>query len=100
MEQGYIKIFRSIIDWEWYSDITTTRLYMHLLLKANYKQKIWKGETIDIGELITSLHNLSVETNLSKQQLRTSFEKLKKTGEITIETTNKYSKILEKCVST
>jgi len=94
MEQGYIKIFRSIIDWEWYSDITTTRLYMHLLLKANYKEKIWKGETIGIGELITSLHNLSSETNLTKQQIRTSFEKLKKTGEITIQTTNKYSKII------
>ena len=94
MEQGFIKIFRSIIDWEWYSDITTTRLYMHMLLKANYKEKIWKGETIGIGELITSLHNLSRETNLTKQQIRTSFEKLKKTGEITIQTTNKYSKII------
>jgi len=94
MEQGYIKIFRSIIDWEWYSDITTTRLYMHLLLKANYKEKIWKGETIGIGELITSLHNLSVETNLTKDAIRWSFEKLKKTGEITIETTNRYSKII------
>jgi len=94
MEQGYIKIFRSIIEWEWYSDISTTRLYMHLLLKANYKQKIWRGETIDVGELITSLHNLCVETNLTKQQIRTSFEKLKKTGEITLATNNKFTKIV------
>ena len=94
MEQGFIKIFRSIVDWEWYSDISTTRLYMHLLLKANYKEKIWRGEAIDVGELITSFHNLSEETNLTKQQIRTTFEKLKKTGEITVETTNRYTKIV------
>ena len=94
MEQGFIKIFRSIVDWEWYSDISTTRLYMHLLLKANYKEKIWRGEAIAVGELITSFHNLSEETNLTKQQIRTTFEKLKKTGEITVETTNRYTKIV------
>jgi hypothetical protein len=94
MEQGYIKIFRSIIKWEWYSDVTTSRLYMHILLKANFASKVWQGETVDIGELITSLNNLSFETNLTKQQVRTSLKKLESTGEITILSTTKYTKII------
>lgn len=38
---GYIKLYRQIVDWEWYDDIPTSRLFMHLLLKANYAEREW-----------------------------------------------------------
>jgi len=88
---GWIKLHRSILDWEWYSDVNTSRLFTHLLLKANYKPKNWKGIPVAIGQTITSRDNLSRETGLSIQQIRTSLNKLKSTSDITIKTTSTYT---------
>ena len=40
---GWIKIHREILNWEWYDDINTTRLYVHIQLKASFKDSKWKG---------------------------------------------------------
>lgn len=81
--EGWIKIFRQMIDWEWYKDVPTKTLFIHLLLTANYEDKKWKGITIKRGQLITSLNHLSEETGLSKQQVRTALKKLVATHEVT-----------------
>jgi hypothetical protein len=88
---GWIKLHRSILDWEWYSDANTSRLFTHLLLKANYKPKSWKGIPVDVGQTITSRDTLSRETGLSIQQIRTSLNKLKSTSDITIKSTSTYT---------
>lgn len=90
---GWIKLHRQILDWEWYSDINCSRLFIHLLLTANAKDKTWKGIEVKRGQLITSLQNLSVETGLTLQQLRTAIKKLKSTQEITIKSTSKYTAV-------
>jgi hypothetical protein len=90
---GWIKLHRSILDWEWYSDVNTSRLFTHLLLKANYKPKNWKGIPVAIGQTITSRDTLSRETGLSIQQIRTSLSKLKSTSDITIKSTSKYTSV-------
>ena len=78
-------------EWEWYHDINVSRVYLHLLLTANYDEKRWQGKTILRGQLITSIANLAFATDLSVQQARTAINKLKSTGEITIQSTNEYS---------
>jgi len=93
MQTGWIKLHRSIRDWEWYSDANTCRLFIHLLLKANHDDNEWKGIPIKSGELITGRKVLSQELCLTEQQIRTSIKRLKSTNEITIKTTNKYSLI-------
>jgi len=75
------------MSWEWYDDLNTKCLFIHCLLKANHKGKKWRGETINKGSFITSRSNLSIETNLSEQQVRTALKKLESTNEITIEST-------------
>lgn len=82
MEQGYIKLFRQIVDWEWYDDIPTCRLFIHLLLKVNHADRNWQGKKIERGSCITSLASLSIETSLSVKQIRRALENLSKTGEI------------------
>lgn len=84
-------MYRKLIDWEWYNDPNTLRLFIHLLLKANHKSKNWKGTEIKKGELITGRKVLSKDLFLSEQQIRTSLNKLKSTNNITIKTTNQYS---------
>jgi uncharacterized phage protein (TIGR02220 family) len=65
-------------------------LFVHCLLKANYKNKKWRGIDIKRGSFITSLENLSTETGLSIQQTRTALDKLISTNEITNKSTSHY----------
>lgn len=88
---GHIKIDRKILNWEWYSDYKMVHLFIHLLIKANYKENTWQGIKIKRGQLITGLHKLSGSTGLSVSQTRTCLNKLQTTGEIATEMTNKYT---------
>lgn len=91
MSFGFIAIHRKMVDWEWYCDLNTKSLFIHLLLKANYKRKRWQGNRIDRGQLVTSIKSLSSETGISEQSVRTSLNKLKSTGEITTKSTNRFT---------
>lgn len=86
---GFIKLFRQIVDWEWYDDLPTCRLFIHLLLKANYAERNWHGQTIERGSCITSYATLASETGLSQEQIKRALKNLTKTGEIKRITTNK-----------
>ena len=89
MSTGWIKLHRQLLDWEWYSDINVTRLFLHLMLKANHKDKKYRGTTIKRGQLLTGRELLSSETGLSEQQIRTCLTKLKSTSDVTIKSTSK-----------
>lgn len=82
MNNGWIKLHRSMLDWEWYTDINVCRLFTHMLLKANHKDKNWRGILIKRGQTLTSLNTLESETGLSKSQIRTAIKKLISTREI------------------
>ena len=72
----FIKLNRKILDWEWYKDANTFKLFIHLLLTANVKDKKWQGITIKRGEVVTSLKSLSQQTGLSVQNVRTALNNL------------------------
>ena len=84
MKQGFIKLHRSILEWEWYDDPNTMRLFLHLLLNVNHKDNKWRGITIKKGQKLTSQIKLSEETGLTRQQVRTSLKKLTSTNEVTM----------------
>lgn len=84
----FIKVYRKFMEWEWYTDVNTTKLFIHCLLRANWKSGQWQGIGYNAGEFITSLPSLSNETGLSIQQVRTSLDKLSSTGELTSKTTD------------
>ena len=86
MNKGWIKLHRQFLEWEWYDDPNTLRLFLHCLLKANHKDKKYRGDLIKRSTFVSSLEVLAFELNLSTQQIRTSLSKLEKTGEI-----NRYS---------
>jgi ribosomal protein S17 len=87
MSIGFIKLHRKIIEWEWYSDVNVCRVFLHLLLTANFENKKWQGIDISRGQIITSLEKLGKSTTLTIQQVRTALTKLKSTHEITIKAT-------------
>lgn len=88
---GWIKIHRVLLDWEWYTDPNTMRLFIHLLLNANNEPKKWKGIDLKPGELVIGRVQLAKDLKLSERKIRTSMERLKSTKEIAIKSTNKYS---------
>lgn len=81
----FIQLHRHILEWEWYNDDKIFRLFLHCLLKANWKDKKWRWEIIKRWSFITSLDSLSKETGLSIQNVRTVLNKLKLTDELTKE---------------
>lgn len=83
---GWIKLHRQIVDWEWYTDHNTFRVFIHLLLTANHKDKKYRGIELKAGSIVTSRDILSMSTGLSVRQIRTALDKLKSTNELTIKT--------------
>ena len=88
MNKGFIQLHRSLLEWEWYDDKNTKILFLHCLLKANYKDKNYRGKTIKRGSFLTGRDVLKNELGLSVQQIRTSLTKLKSTNEITIKSSS------------
>lgn len=86
---GFILLHRSMVDWEWYTDSNTSRLFFHLLLKANWEDKMWQGMEIKRGQLFTSLDSLADGIVATKMQIRVALNKLKSTREVNTITTRK-----------
>lgn len=89
--QGFIVLFRSLLDWEWYQDANTMRVFIHCLLRANHQPKKWKGIVIPRGSFVGSIATLSTELNVSEKAIRTAIDHLKKTGELATKSTNKFT---------
>lgn len=90
LEGGFILLHRSILRWEWYGDLNTARLFIHLLLTVNYEPQRWQGIAVERGQRVASLAKLADETGLTVKQVRTALEHLKRTGEVTHKATSKY----------
>ena len=83
LESGYIKLYRSLLNWEWYDDINTKTVFLHLLLTVSIEESKWHGITVPRGARVSSYQTLAKETGLSVQQLRTSVKRLESTGTLT-----------------
>ena len=85
---GYIKLYRSILDWEWWDSPKTRDLFIYLLLAANWEDKPWQGMVIRRGQLVSSLSNLSKAVGITEKSVRVALEHLKMTNEVTTERAN------------
>ena len=89
--KGFVAVPRGLTDWEWYTDANTARVYLHLLLTANWQDKRWQGINVRAGQLVTSQAHLAEQLGLSVQEVRTALKHLILTGWLTVETGSKYS---------
>lgn len=87
---SWIKIFRELLQWEWFQKAEMVQLFIYLLLKASCADKQWQGITVKRGQLVTSNATIRQDLRLSEQQIRTCIKRLISTGEITYKSTNRY----------
>ena len=90
LESGYIKVYRSLLFWEWYDDANTLRVFLHLLLTANHEEQSWKGIKVQRGQRVSSFSKIGQELGLSEKEVRTAVRHLIKTGEVAHNATSKY----------
>lgn len=90
-EIGWIKIYRKLMDWEWYTNSQTVHLFLHLILSANTQEKKWQGITIGKGQLVTGRRTLSEATKIPVTSIHRILERLRSSGVIEIKTNNKGS---------
>ena len=89
--EGWIKIHRKIMDWEWKSEPNMIALWIDLLCRANHAPHRWQGVDVDRGQCVVGLKSLSVSTGLSVKSVRTCLDRLKSASQVAIESNNRYS---------
>lgn len=82
---SYIKIDRSIINWKWFADNPTFTFYLFSIIRANFKEGVFKGRIIERGSFAASRKNICHATGLSEKQVRLATEKLRKSSDLKID---------------
>lgn len=90
---GRIKIHRKILDWWWYDDGNTFRVFFHLLCVASYQKQVYKWIELLPWQCAIWRKYLSQKLKLGEQQIRRAIFNLQTTSEIAVKTTNRYSLI-------
>ena len=93
LDGGFIKLHRKMIKWEWYQDANTFRVFVHLLLTANYERRRFEGMVIERGQRVTSIAKLSKELKVSVKAVRVALNHLQETNEVTCQGTPKFTVI-------
>jgi hypothetical protein len=91
LNDGFIKIYRSLLGWEWYKNPNTKIVFLHLLLNANWEDSRFQGYDIPKGSVVIGRKKLSEELGISERAVRVALNHLKMTNEVTIKVTNKFS---------
>ena len=90
-EQGWIKLHRKILEWEWFTDPNTLMVFVYLLCHAQWHDSRFMGHEVKAGQLVTGRKKIAEDLKISEQSVRTSLNHLKSTNEITINSTSQYS---------
>jgi DNA-binding transcriptional regulator GbsR (MarR family) len=80
--EGYIKLYHSFLDWEWYLDLNVQAVFLHLLLTVNHREVKFQGKIFKKGSRRVSNSDIADETGLSIQNVKTAINKLESSGYI------------------
>lgn len=93
MTEGFIKLHRSLLDWEWYRNTNTRSVFIHCLLKANWSDGKFEGIDIPRGSFVTSYSAMAKELGLSLKNVRTAISHLTSTHEVACKSYSKFTVI-------
>lgn len=79
---GYVKLFRSIVDWEWAADPNVLSVFVHIMVRVNREAKTWQGIAIPAGAFLTSRSTLAEKCGLTEKQVRRALDVLERADSI------------------
>lgn len=95
MENGYIALWRKLLQTSFYKDSYALHLAVHLMLRASHREHkiIFNNQelTIKQGELITGRANLSAETGINSATIYKKLKLLENIGFCNIKSNNRFS---------
>jgi DNA-binding transcriptional regulator YhcF (GntR family) len=94
MENGYIKLYRSLTEKGYYRDSEYVHLWVHLLMKAGYRDKEYlfnKGiQVLKPGQFITGRNALAKETGIASSKVQRILKCFENEHQIEQQATNKF----------
>ena len=93
MNGGKIMIDRKILEWEWFDDAVTLKVFLYCLLKANYKDDKWRGVVVHRGQFISSYGKMAERLNMHRHTVMNHIKRLVNTGELSVKSTHRYTTI-------
>ncbi len=97
MNRGYVRLWRKSLDAGWIKNHKLWAFWTWCLLKASHKEfdAIVGLQKVNLfpGQFVFGLKKAAEETGLTIREIRTIVDFLKKSGNLTIKTTNKFSVI-------
>ena len=92
MENGFILLWRKIEYWDWYYDIPTHYLWLHILRHARHQPGFCNGTPLNAGQLVIGRKQIVEKlkkVGMTDQKFKTCMKRLVEGGEITTEPTTK-----------
>lgn len=90
MANGWVKLHRKILEWEFYNDMPVRSVFIHLLLTAEFDTVECHGITVQRGQMITTLAELMDCLGITKKQVRRALSDLQAHNQITIVKTHRH----------
>ena len=92
-KNGWIKLYRTLLDWKWFYDDVILRGWIYLLINANTTDYEWNGLEVKRGQIVVSISSLASSLKVSVQQVRRILKSLKSTYDIASVSTNRFTLI-------
>ncbi len=93
-KSGFIVLDRALLDWQWHDNVAAMSLWIHILLKANWRDGWFMGTLISRGSFATSIRNLADETGMHPNTIRKWLKRFKSAGQIELKSTNRFTQII------
>lgn len=93
IENGFVTLSRQLLDWRFAQFPYAVALWVHLIMRANWKDSWFLGERIPRGSLATSTASLADMTGMSESTVRRWLKKFEEDGQITRKATNRFTVI-------
>ena len=91
MEQGWVKIYRNIVDWVWYKNVNTLYVFLYLIVNVNYRDSCRNNSIVLEGSCVTSVREITEVTCLSCKEVRNALENIKSSNNITWKRCGRYT---------
>lgn len=89
----WIKLDRNIVNWRWFQNANTFRVWIYLLLTAEIKDREVGTGILPRGSVLTNYERLADILGMTYAQVRRAIENLKSTGELTTYQRGKFVEI-------